>query len=48
MGGVNPYIKKVQAAKPSKRFTLTIRDEESVELQEKKLVKVHANEGVLG
>ena len=29
MGGVNPYIKKVQPVKPSKRFTLTIRDEES-------------------
>ena len=32
MGGVNPYIKKVQPVKPTKRFTLTIRDEESGKL----------------
>jgi 2Fe-2S ferredoxin len=29
MGGVNPYVKKVQSVKPTQRFTLTIRDEES-------------------
>ena len=29
MGGVNPYIKKIQPMKPTKRFTLSIRDEES-------------------
>lgn len=29
MGGVNPYVKKVQSVKPTKRFTLTVREEES-------------------
>jgi 2Fe-2S ferredoxin len=29
MGGVNPYIKKIQPTKPTKRFTLTIREEET-------------------
>ena len=29
MGGVNPYIKKIQSMKPTKRFTLTIREEET-------------------